>query len=925
MAMEDFYRKLLSQLLLLVPVSKFTVPSSDHPDPHTDLIDFTTAILSGNASTFFTDPKYKEIFQSKKALQILTQYPETSLKAVVHQYVEEIIKYIRQSSSCDAHLLIQLLAIAALQVFIQLNFTGPNVEFDASELLMPNADKKQLHTDLINLLHVDGQQAYELMNEPLLFIIASLMFEKLMGVSAHHSFIGKDISIELDEMVEVNSVAMKDVSVENASLFWWRARALQIHISLLTEAPGVLTSVSSLLLSYSTAEVLANGEGSLLYLLRYEYLIESARASIHLYTEHLAAPLLAKASQITELLFVLTGAKAKRTKFQNFANSSLILLAKSKAQTILDENSAEEPAKYELDSDLLLERPHYEVIEDIQEPSLKRAKYESDSSEEKQLPLMPIAHHQDQIPQDLVGLDPNDQPALNDIDNLQLLLRLMVIRLSSPANNSLVEEELMAIVSRIIYQPSKAVNWAIFGRALWERSLLETSKARTVERGILQMTSLVEEIGLKIKTRTLPQAEDVKDSSPSASRLRFIHQLPLMPQWVMDSKLAEKYMSLGVLKSALEIYERLQLECEAALCYAAVENESEAERILLSRLERHPQDARAISILGDIRQDPLLWEKAWEVGRYAKAKNSLSRYYYNPPADSGKTKDLESALMHMNDCLRAHPLSYENWFFYGCCGLEAANYELASEAFTRCVSLDDTNSHAWSNLATALLRLDKTRPAFNALKKAMVSSKEGKRSWRIFENFVIVAMKLNEWSDVLLATKELVSMKDDRDASIDIPVIEKLAEILVATEYPSEGQRMTHYQSSCIDLVCNILPNVITNSARCWRVVARVNIWRKKPWEALESYEKAYRAVSQKHDLTMDEKIWNEAVDACSDLVAAYESLGELPGKHGAGDVVCKDWKYKSKTTIRSLMSKGKQLWEDSPGWESLVGLKEGL
>lgn len=922
--MAEFYRQLLSQLLLLVPASKFQPPSLDDPEPHTEVIDVVNAILAGNSGSIFTDRRYKEIFYNPNGLRVLSQYPNISLKSALHGYVDEIIKSMDQSSSTDARLVVQLAAIAALQLFIQLNFTGPNVEFKAHELLMPHADHEKLHMDLIDLLTVEGQQAYELMNEPLLFIIASLMFEKSMGVAPQYSFIGKDKNVELDQMVEATRPLVESPTIENGSLFWWRSRALQIHISLLSEPPSVLTSISALLLGPSTAEVLAHGNDVLLSLVKYEFLIETARASIHSYTEHLAISLLARASEVTELQFVLTGAKAKRTKFQTFTTSSLVLLAKSKGSTLLDEDTAEEPAKFNLDSDLLLERPQYDALEDIKEPLPKKTKFEGEDPN-NEVTLLPIARHQDQIPLELSELDPNDQPALNDLDNLQLLLRLMVLRQSSPASNSLVEEELMAIASRVIYQPSKAVNWAIFGRALWERSLLETSKARTVERGILQMTSLVEEIGLKIKTRLLPQETDTNNSSPAASRLRFIHQLPLMPQWTMDVKLAEKYMSLGVLKSALEIYERLHLECEVALCHAAVDNETEAENVLLRRLEQHPNDARATSILGDIRQDPQLWERAWEIGRYPKAKNSLSRYYYNPPANSGLSKDLEAALLHMGDCLKADPLNFENWFFYGCGGLETANYELASEAFTRCISLDDSNSHAWSNLATALLRLDKTRPAFNALKKAMVSSKEGKRSWRIHENFVIVAMKLNEWSDVLRATRELIDMKEGGESSIDIPVIEKLVEILVATDYPKEGERLTHYQSSCIDLVCNMLPNVITNSGRCWRIVARVHIWRKRPWEALECYEKAYRAVSQKHDLSTDETIWKEAVEACEDLVAAYESLGELPGKHGADDVVCKDWKYKSKTTIRSLMSKGKQMWEDSEGWSRLIALKENL
>lgn len=921
--MADFYRQLLCQLLLLVPSQKFQAPSPEGPEPHADVIDIVGAILAGKAATVFTDLRYKGVFYNKNALLALDNYPETDLKTALNGYVDEIMNSMLQSSLADSLLVVQLMAVLVLQLFVQANFTGPSVDFRSEDLLLPHVDHERLHSDLIGLLGVEGQQAYELMNQPLLFVLSSLMLEKLMGIGPRHTFIGRDVSVTLEDLVEATAPLVALPDVEQASLFWWRSRALQVHISLLSEPPSLLTSISSLLLGPGTVKALL-GDDAMLTLIQYSYLVETARASIHSYTEHMATSPLAQAAALTGLQMVLSGARAKRTKFQTFTTSSLILLAKSKGLTPLDEDASEEPAALSLDSDLLLEKPQYDTLEDIKEPNQKKLKFDDDENTEPEAVLLPIARHRDQIAPELAVLDPNGQPALNDLDNLQLLLRLVVLRQTSPANNPLVEEELMAIVSRVIYQPSKSVNWAIFGRGLWERSLLETSRARTVERGILQMTSLVEEIGIKIKTRVF-QTADSTDASPAAARLRFIHQLPLMPQWTMDAKLAEKYMSLGVLRSALEIYERLHMVCEAALCYAAVENETEAERLLVARLDTHPGDARATSILGDIRQDPQLWEKAWEIGRYAKAKSSLSKYYYSPPESSGLARDLEAAMAHMNQCLAAEPLNFENWFFYGCCGLEAANFELASEAFTRCVSLDDTHSHSWSNLATALLRMGKTRAAFNALRKAMASSREGKRSWRIYENYIIVAMKLNEWLDVLLATRELLTMKDGGDASIDIPVIEKLVEILVATEFPPEGTRMTHYQSSCTELVCVQLPKVITTSARCWRLVARVHIWRRRPWDALDCYEKAYRAVSQKNDLLTDEDVWNEAVEACSDLVAAYESLGELPGKHGAEDVVCKDWKYKSKTTVRSLMSKGKLMWEDSAGWERLVEMKEGL
>lgn len=434
------------------------------------------------------------------------------------------------------------------------------------------------------------------------------------------------------------------------------------------------------------------------------------------------------------------------------------------------------------------------------------------------------------------------------------------------------------------------------------------------------MTSLVEEIGIKIKSRVLPQAEDQTLASV-ASRLRFVHQLPLMALWSLDAKLAEKYMSLGVLKLAIAIYERLGMPVEAALCYAAVEEENVAEKILLKRVATHPEDARAFSILGDIKQDKSLWEKAWEIGRYPKAKASLARYYYNK-------RKLALAIEHMHECLSVSPLSYENWFFYGCMGLETNLFELAAEAFTRCVSLDDTNSHAWSNLASALLKLDKDKQAFSALKKALQQGEGASRSWRIYENYLTVAAKLGEWNDVLHAAKELISIRKEsgKETVVDLPVIETLAQILMEEPFPtSEKERITHFQKSCIDLVCNILPSVITHSARCWRIVSKVELWRHRPWAALECHEKAFRATSQNPELNSDEKVWTDAVEACSDLVSAYESLGEMPGKHGADDVVCKDWKYKARTAVRSLMSKGKSMWEGSEGWEQLISMRDDL
>lgn len=919
----------LSSLLLLIDPANFTdVETGDERSQVTRSAIRT--ILSGESDKLILESPYSQVLLGEEIRVIFSNYGKQSLQ---HVLGEAALLIVQSVGALDA----QLIAIALLQLSIQSNFTGPEPNVNAGELWFPESNSEQLQKDCLNLLSVEGKSAYDLMNQPLFLVLSLVVFEKLQNTN--HSLVQEHSTASIEE-ITADTIQTRDAldvlaNPANASLLWWRARSLQVHLSVLSEPSDILSSVSSALLTQELVNSLAPAGETDLDVQKHiqlVYLLENARNGIHAQTEHLSEQFLLKALKVSQLLFVLSGAKAKRTKFQNFHTASLILLAKSKESLVFSNESLEAHASFELDSDLLLEKPEYESLEninpDLDQPESKKIRLDDlahlvDTEQER---LFPIAMTNQDIPQELLELDPNNQPTLTDLDNVQLLLRFTTLKQTSPANNNLVDEELSAVVNRIIYSATKNINWAVFGRALWERSALETGKSRTVERGILQMTALVEEMGINIKTRVLPADESNSKPTSVAARLRFVHQLPLMAQWTMDAKLAEKYMALGVLKSAIDIYLRLNMAVEAALCYAAVDDEPEAERLLVERIKSNPNDARAISILGDIREDPTLWTQAWEIGKYAKAKASLSRYYYNPPATSGLTKDLQLAVEHMHDCLCSSPLSYENWYFYGCLGLEAENFELAAEAFTRCVSLDETNAHAWSNLASALLRLDKTKQAFIALKRALQQGEASKRSWRIFENYMLVAAKLGEWNDVLFATRELISIRQEEGITdvVDVPVVERLMQMLVEEPYPQDT-RLTHYQKSCIDLICNILPNVINNSARCWRIVSRVELWRGKPWAALDCHEKAYRATSLRPELDVNEDVWNDAVESCSDLVSAYESLGELPGKHGAGDVVCKDWKYKSRTCVRSLMSKGKATWEDSEGWNTLQQLKEDI
>ncbi|SMN22446.1 similar to Saccharomyces cerevisiae YNL313C EMW1 Essential conserved protein with a role in maintaining cell wall integrity [Maudiozyma saulgeensis] len=834
-----------------------------------------------------------------------------------------LMEYFKENTTLSLYF-----AIALLQCFIQNNYTGPFIDVDIFRLLYSTQQEEIsiYQKYLIQSLTILGQPAYELLSNPECLVLALLLLEILTDSQTLFNDQNNTDDLILPEIVPGCDGLL---AIAN----WWRARALLAHLSVIPEPTGNQPSVAAAIMStidiaHSIVNALPVEVGEDFKKKIYTiYYLENIKTSLAINTEHLCLPSLTKVKKLTNFEFVLTGARAKRTKFQETGHSGLIILAHSSTQDeSIDDSDPNNPENFTLESDLLLEKPIFDSIgsEPLDEQIIKRQKIDPESEENNGIDedrILPMAIRQEYIPKSLQDLNPNEQPTLSNLDVIQLLLRVYVIRQTSPARDPLVEEELSAIVSRIIYQKGQA-NWTLFSRSLWERSILETNKAKTVERGLLQMQSLVEELGLMIQTRMIPQSQDEVNNC-SAPRLKYIYQLPFMPRWELDARLAEKYMSLGVLRSAVEIYDRLHMWCEAALCYAAVGDEKQAEEILTKRLTDAPDDARAYSILGDIRQDPSLWEKSWSIGKYVNAKNSLARYYYRPPKESGVAQDFDVVLGHLNDSLRQYPLSFDTWYFYGCVALECGKLNVASEAFSRCVSLDDTHSMAWSNLSASYIQQDKLKEAYSCLKRAV--GFDSQKNWRIWENFMIVSFRLNEWNDVLTACKQLVSIKRDKqgEGSVDMPVVEKLAELLISTDYSEDKQ--DYFQRNSIEFICVTLPSLITTNDRLWKIVAKVELWRKRPWASLDCHEKAYRVTLHNPAVDTEEIAWNNTIDACEDLVAAYESLGEREGKYGAGSVVCKDWKYKARSTIKALISKGKGRWDGTDGWERLMEIRSQL
>lgn len=389
---------------------------------------------------------------------------------------------------------------------------------------------------------------------------------------------------------------------------------------------------------------------------------------------------------------------------------------------------ANQPLKPEnllLNDDTLLERIHFKsTLAPVSEETMTQ-----------------VVPSESSLPPQLASLDPAQQPLLYPMDSIILLTTAGSISNTAPSDG-LVREETLPYATRVLEGGSS--NWQVYTQALLVRSRIEGYRSRTAERGLLQLQALVDQVIAETSETATPETtrDGVSESTstpstflpkPSASesasvaeRLQYVYQLSPPLRWELEAELAARWTHMGGLKTALEIYERLQMHAEVALCLAATDQEDSAVKLVKGLLFveasaeegsaeniepsaattlklRSPPPAdspRLLCILGDITSLPAYYTLAWNVSsnRYARAQRSLARHYT-------KNRDLRAAAEAYSLALNISRIDRASRFSLGCVQLELEDWQAAAESFTACVQLDDKDAEAWSNLAVALLRL----------------------------------------------------------------------------------------------------------------------------------------------------------------------------------------------------------------------------
>ena len=803
--------------------------------------------------------EFIEIFESNFARNLLATEDTTLVSALengidIRDFLNRAAeKWFSEDASTRPIKEFKLLAvgITALHAFLQVNYTGPYLPFDSLNLLpQPMRSHKSVQKSLLQALSFDGERPYHLTPHPYFLVIASVLLNRPLQLTTAP---------------------------------WWRARVNFLNQRVLESESPTLHDKIYLSMDEVRAAVELRERDT-----KGRYAIERGIISTYYGQDSKALQVLQAAGAEVGLEWVLTGVLGQRTKFQTFDVSQLVVLARGRNRESDDKENVVKPTTLDLNDDTLLEKVSFT---------------------EKLAPAS-------SIPESLSSLDPSNPTPLHPLDSTILLALTTCIKNTNP-DDGLTMEEMAPYVARVIAHPR---NWSVHTMALLIRTRLEHTRARTIQRSVLQLQALVDQLVDEIgpssgtdapKHSFLPKPSQESESASTKVRLEYAWQLLIPSIWDLEAELAQRWISLGALKTALEIFEKLEMWDKVAICWAGTGRQDKAAQILVTQLEKHPEDARLWSLLGDIEKKPEHWETAWKVSgqRYARAQRALGEYYFH-------LKNYSEAKRGFGLSLKINPLNHVAWFTYGCACLELSDYEESCEAFSRCVGLDPQDSESWSNLASGLLKLNRKRDAWQALKQATAGNYE---NWKIWQNYTYVSIDVGEFPEAIRSMRRVIDVLGGKKGESCID--EEVAEILVQRAVQDDPTETRGVGRQVMELFTKSIIPLITSSARLWNAAARLYLWHSQYSDALDAHIKAFRTYLNHPGLETDYGIWKSSVEEGGKLLDAYRNLGEKPGRMGG--VVCKDWRYQARSALRGLKGRGKTSHEGTDAWDEVEALIE--
>ena len=294
---------------------------------------------------------------------------------------------------------------------------------------------------------------------------------------------------------------------------------------------------------------------------------------------------------------------------------------------------------------------------------------------------------------------------LNVLDQAILLSLCLDVKNTNPSGDELTNEEMSAYLARVLDHHD---DWMLYSTALLERSWLEFERTHGKERAILQVQALADQHTNRL-TLTQSTKKSVEESAPVQDRLCNLHTIVYPPRWEILKDLGNRYANCGILMSAAELFTQIELWDEVVECYRRAGRAGKAEEIVRERLGIQ-ETPRMWAALGDLTQDPTYWEKAVDLskGRFSTALVALGAYYF-------EKGDVIKSAEYYEKSLEIRMIAPAVWFRLGTINMQLDKWDNALRAFSRVVQLEPEEHEAWANVAAIHMRNKNPTEAYPAL------------------------------------------------------------------------------------------------------------------------------------------------------------------------------------------------------------------
>ena len=324
-----------------------------------------------------------------------------------------------------------------------------------------------------------------------------------------------------------------------------------------------------------------------------------------------------QASELAEMSVTETGLLGKRTKWQEKAVAQLALDIQIQAESV---------ANLELNSDL--------------PPDLKL---------------------DDEVRLDKIAFSVQpEEKTLTSSQSAVILAQFFLLKKSQP-QDSILSEELMPYLNTVLTNLN--TNWCLKSIALLERTKLEKNDKRSIERSLMQIQTLVDTFYFQPKREGHTRMEMVYATQPP-------------PFWVLETELVNILVSVGSIKTALDIALKLKLWEEVIMCYHLLELRHKAVEVIKEQMVKDGESPTLLCMLGDATDDPDHYLKAIELSnkRSARAFRSLGTYHF-------ARKDFEKAEENYHKSLQLNSFQLKILLRHGYSAMQIKTWDRAAQSY----------------------------------------------------------------------------------------------------------------------------------------------------------------------------------------------------------------------------------------------------